>query len=133
MTLHKLLQHILLLLLVAGRLAHFLLALVVHHLLNHCARLAVQIAQLAVLGLNLGRVDLGRRGDDVRPPLHLVRLVEVDGQFFARRRRLEGPGAVVDYDGMGEGALFGIVGGPQEALPSYVSTRLVWLTWMMGS
>ena len=41
--LHELLQHVLLLLLVRGGQTHLLLALVVHHLLNQAARLAVQI------------------------------------------------------------------------------------------
>ena len=88
----KLAQHLHLLLLLTRRLPQLLLPLVVHHLLDHAPRLAVQIAQLAVLGRDLGRVDLRRRGDDVRPPLHLVDLVQVDGDFLARGRGLERPG-----------------------------------------
>lgn len=78
MLLLELRQRIQLLLLVARRLPHLLLALVKHHLLDHAARLAVQVAQLAVFGLDLGHVDLGRRRHDVLPPLHLVDLVKVD-------------------------------------------------------
>ena len=84
MLLHKLLQHILLLLLIARRLTHFLLTLIIHHLLDHCARRAVQVAEFAVLGLDLGRVDFGRRRHDVGPPFHLVDFFQVDGEFFAR-------------------------------------------------
>jgi hypothetical protein len=111
----ELLQDIRLLLLVAGRLALLLLPLIKHHLLDHAACLAVQVAQLAVLGLYLGGVDLGRGGDDVRPPLHLVYFVEVDGDFFVGADGGEGPGGVVDADGVREVALakvldFGYVG-----------------------
>ena len=42
----------------------------------------------------------------MRPPLHLVGLVEVDGELFSGRCGLERPGAVVGADGVGEGALF---------------------------
>ncbi|KAK5631590.1 hypothetical protein RRF57_007304 [Xylaria bambusicola] len=69
------LEDVSLLLVIRGREAHLLLALVVHHLLDHAARLAVEVGQLAVLGLDLGDVDLGGACDDVGPPLHLVRLV----------------------------------------------------------
>ena len=78
MRLHKLVQHLLLLLLVTRRQALLLLALIIHHLLDHAPRLAVQVAELAVLRLDLGHVDLGRRRHDVLPPLHLVDLVEVE-------------------------------------------------------
>lgn len=71
----ELLEYIQLLLLVARGLAGLLLALVEHHLLHHSSCFAVEVAELAVLGGDLAGVDLGRRGDDVRPPLHLVRLV----------------------------------------------------------
>lgn len=108
---HKLLEQILLLLLIAGGLVHLLLALVVHHLLDHAAGLAVKVAELAVLGLDLGRVDLGGRSHDVGPPFHLVGLVEVDAEFLTRGGGFEGPGAVVDEDGMGEGALKKVRGG----------------------
>lgn len=79
----ELLQDVELLLLVARGLACLLLPLVEHHLLDHAACLAVEIAQLAVLRLDLAGVDLGGRGDDVRPPLHLVDLVEVDLNVLA--------------------------------------------------
>lgn len=96
---HELLQHVLLLLLIAALATRLLLALVIHHLLDHTAGLAVQVAELAVLGRDLGRVDLGCGRHDVRPPFHLVAFVEVDAQFFlARGQGFEGPGAVVgDY------------------------------------
>ena len=53
----ELLEHIPLLLLVACRFAHLLLPLVEHHLLHHTARLAIQVAKFAILGLDLGSVD----------------------------------------------------------------------------
>ena len=88
----KLLQQVHLLLLIARRLAHLLLPLVPHHLLHHAAGIAVQVAQLAVLWCDFGGVDLGCRGDDVRPPFHLVDFVEVDVQLFAGGEGFEGPG-----------------------------------------
>lgn len=101
----ELLQDVQLLLLVARRLAHLLLALVEHHLLDHAAGLAVQIAEVAVLGLDLGGVDLGRGGHDVGPPLELVDLVQVDADLLAGGDRLEGPGGVIDADRVREVAL----------------------------
>lgn len=85
MLLLELLQQLELLLLVACRLASLLLPLVKHHLLDHAARLAVEVAQLAVLGLDLGGVDFGGVCDDVGPPFELVDFVEVDGDFFLGR------------------------------------------------
>ena len=80
----ELLQHLKLLRLIARWLPHLLLPLVIHHLLHHPPRLPVQIPQLAVLRLNLARVEeVGRIGRDGGPPLHLVGLVEVDGDFLA--------------------------------------------------
>lgn len=101
----KFLEHVQLLLLITRRLPSFLLSLIVHHLLHHAPRLTIQIAQLTVLGVDLGGVDLGGRGDDVRPPFHLVDFVEVDGELLAGRGGLERPGGFVDEDGMREGAL----------------------------
>jgi hypothetical protein len=74
----ELLENICLVLLIRAGQALLLLLLVEHHLLDHAAGLAVEIRQLGVIGLDLGNVDLRRRGDDVSPPLHLVHLVEVD-------------------------------------------------------
>lgn len=108
MLLLELLQQLQLLLLIARRLAHLLLPLIEHHLLDHPPRLAVQIAQVAVLRLDLARVDLGRAGDDVGPPLQLVRLVEVDLDILARGGGGERPRGVVDADGVGELALLAI-------------------------
>ena len=105
MLLLELLQDFGLLLLVAGRLALLLLPLVVHHLLHHAPRLSVEVAQLAVLGLDLGGIDLGRSGDNVGPPLKRVDLVEVDGDLRAGAGRGQRPGGVVDADGVGELAL----------------------------
>ena len=77
LTAHKLLQHILLLLLITRRLPHFLLPLIIHHLLDHAPRLPVQITQLAILRLDLGDVDFRRGCHDMCPPLHLVYFVEM--------------------------------------------------------
>lgn len=41
----------------------------------------------------------------MRPPLHLVDLVEVDGDFFAAGDGLERPGGFVEKNGVGEVAL----------------------------
>lgn len=101
----ELLQQLQLLLLVTRRLPHLLLPLVIHHLLHHRPRLAVQVAQLRVVWRNLGRVDLGRRCHHVRPPLHLVRLVEVNRQLLAVFAALERPRRLVDDDGVGKRAL----------------------------
>lgn len=115
-TLLELLQHVQLPLLLARRLPHLLLLLVVHHLLDHAPRLAVQIAQLAVLGRDLGRVEeAGRVGRDRGPPLLLVRLVEVDGDVLARGGGLERPGGFRGADLVGEGTLRGKEGGDVRA------------------
>lgn len=106
MALLELLQHVQLPLLLARRLTHLLLPLVIHHLLDHAPRLAVQVAQLAVLGLDLGRVQEVRGvGGDRGPPLLLVGLVEVDGDVLARGGGLERPGGFRGVDLVGEGAL----------------------------
>lgn len=106
MTLLELLQHLHLALLLARRLPHLLLPLIIHHLLDHAPRLAVQVPQLRVLGLDLGRVEeVGRVGRDGRPPLLLGRFVEVDGDFFAARGGLERPGGFGGEDFVGEGTL----------------------------
>jgi hypothetical protein len=76
-------KHVLLLLLVRAGQTHFLLLLVVHHLLDHGSGVTVEVAELAVLRSNLGGVDPGSVLDDVGPPFHLVDLVEVDGEFLA--------------------------------------------------
>jgi len=107
MLLHKLLQQLVLLTLVTRRLSLPLHLLVVHHLLHHPSRLAVQLRQLAVLWCDLGRVDLGRGGDDVGPPIRAGGFGEVDGDFFTGRCCFEGPGGLVDLDGVGEVALLG--------------------------
>lgn len=93
MTLLKLLQHLQLPLLLTRRLPHLLLPLIIHHLLHHPSRLAVQIPQLAVLGLDLRGVEEVRGvAGDGRPPLLLVGFVEVDGDVFAGGGGLERPG-----------------------------------------
>jgi hypothetical protein len=95
-----------LLLLITTRLSRLLLPLIVHHLLDHASRLAVQIAQLAVFGRDFADVDARRGGDDVLPPFHFVGFGELDAEFFgARGGGFEGPGGVVGEDGVGECAL----------------------------
>lgn len=101
----ELLQHLRLLLVIAARQSLLLLSLIIHHLLDHASRLAIQVTQLAVLRRDLGRIDCGRIRDDVRPPLLPVLLVEVHADFLAILRRLERPGTVVDAHGLGEVAL----------------------------
>lgn len=107
MTLLKLLQNIQLPLLLTRRLSHLLLPLIIHHLLDHTPRLAVQIPQLAVLRLDLGSVEEVRGvGGDGGPPLLLVGFVEVDGDVFARGGGLERPGGFGGVDLVGERTLW---------------------------
>jgi hypothetical protein len=98
----KFLEQIHLPLLVTRGLSALLLPLIVHHLLNHGARLAVQVAERRVLWRDLGHVDLGRGRYDVRPPFHLVDLVEVDGDFFTGAGGFKRPGGFVEADGVWE-------------------------------
>jgi hypothetical protein len=107
MLLHKLLQQLVLLTLVTRRLPLPLHLLVVHHLLHHPPCLAVQLRQLTVLWCDLSRVNLGCGGDDVGPPVRAGGFGEVDGDFFTGGCCFEGPGGLVDLDGVGEVALWG--------------------------
>jgi hypothetical protein len=106
MLLLELLKHFHLLLVIACWLAHLLLPLVVHHLLHHASRLAIQIAKFAILWCDLSSIDLGCRCDDMWPPLHLVDFVEVDIELLsASSDCLERPCGFIYEDGMWEGAL----------------------------
>ena len=73
-TADSLFHDVLFLLVIAGGQSHLLLPLVVHHLLDHAARLTVQVRELGGLRLHLARVDLRVRLDQPAPPLHLVHL-----------------------------------------------------------
>ena len=110
----ELAQHVCLARIVTRRPPQLLLPLIPHHLLDHAARLAVQVAQLAVLGRDFRCVDrVGRVGHDRRPPLHLVGFVEVEGDFFGGRGGGGGerPGGFVCVDSVREGTLgLGVVG-----------------------
>lgn len=107
MFLLKLLQNIPLLLLITRQPTHLLLPLIIHHLLDHRPRLAIQLTQRRILRRNLRNVDLRRTRHNMRPPLHLVHLVQVNRDFLAGRFgcRFEGPGAFVGDDGVGKFAL----------------------------
>lgn len=107
----KLLQHIHLLRLLARRLPHLLLPLIIHHLLHHSPRFPVQIPQFRILGRDFGGVEeVGRVGGDGGPPLLLVGFVEVDGDFFGGGGRgFERPGGFGGVDFVGEGALRSVV------------------------
>eukprot|EP00035_Acanthoeca_spectabilis_P040071 m.67181 g.67181 ORF g.67181 m.67181 type:complete len:365 (+) comp9851_c0_seq1:3382-4476(+) len=98
----ELLKHGKLVLLVRGRQPGLLLPLVVHHLLDHATGLAVQVAELGVLRLNLAGVHLLVRRHNVRPPLHLVDLFQLDHNLAAVR---EDPGALVREATLGEVAV----------------------------
>ena len=76
----RLFHHILFLLFFGCRQSHFLLALVVHHLLDETSRLSVQVGQLRRFGIDLFRVDLRIGHDQTTPPLHLVHLLQSDEQ-----------------------------------------------------
>lgn len=71
----KLLQNIRLLLIIARHPACLLLALIIHHLLNHAPRLTIEVAQLRVLRANLRYVDCWSASHDMRPPFHSVNFV----------------------------------------------------------
>ncbi len=79
---HELFEYVLLVLLVTGGLALPLHLLVVHHLLDHAARLAVELGQFRVLGHDLRRVDLGRRRHYVCPPVRPAGLGQVNRDLF---------------------------------------------------
>jgi hypothetical protein len=112
MLLLELPHNILLLLLITVRLPRLLLPLIIHHLLDHPACLAIQIAKLAVFRRYLADVDARGAGHDVLPPLHLVGLRELDAEFLgAGGESFEGPGRVVEEDGVGEGTLGILVSG----------------------
>lgn len=100
----ELLQKLHLLLLVAAGATHLLLSLVIHHLLDHGASLAIQVPQAGILRCDLGDIDLRGAGHDMRPPFHFVDLVEVDVNFLPGRGGggLEGPGGLIDADSVGE-------------------------------
>lgn len=106
MLLLELLQDIRLLLVIRRRQPLLLLALVVHHLLDHAPGLAVELAQLRVLGLDLGHVDFWGGRYHVRPPLKLVLLVQVDlDGLGAVGRGGQSPGRLFGADYVGEVAL----------------------------
>ena len=106
MLFHELRQHILLLLLITTGLPLALHLLIIHHLLDHAARLAVQLRQLRVLRLDFLHVDLGCGRDDVGPPRRARGFGERDDDFFAAvRKRGERPRRVIDVDWVREGAL----------------------------
>ena len=107
MLLLKLLQHLHFLLILTRWLPHLLLPLIIHHLLDHAPRLAIQVTQLAILRLDLAGIDRWGVGDDVRPPFHLVDFVEVQGDFFAGGSGFERPCGLVGFDFFWEIALKG--------------------------
>lgn len=74
----ELAQQILLLLIIASGQTSLLLSLIVHHFLDHASCLAVQVGEVGGLGGYFGDVDARSGGDDVSPPFHFVRFVEVD-------------------------------------------------------
>jgi hypothetical protein len=80
---HELLEHVLLFLLVTRGLALSLHLLIVHHLLDHSASIAIQIRQLGVLWCNLGSIDLRSAGDDVGPPIRVGSLRQRNDNVFA--------------------------------------------------
>mmetsp|Transcript_48404 Transcript_48404/g.148916 ORF Transcript_48404/g.148916 Transcript_48404/m.148916 type:complete len:237 (+) Transcript_48404:135-845(+) len=77
--LHEALEHVLLVLLVGGGQPGRLLPLIVHHLLDGLARLAVEVGELRVLRLHLLRVNLGVAHKEAVPPLHPVHLCQRQG------------------------------------------------------
>lgn len=78
----ELLQQVRFLLLVTSHATGLLLALIVHHLLDHGAGLPIQVTQARVLGCDFGNVDLGRSLHNMRPPFHLIHLIEVHIDFL---------------------------------------------------
>jgi len=84
---------------VTGQPVTDLLLVVKHHFLDHSSCFAIEIAEFAVLRLNLLRIDLGMVRKDVLPPLHFVHFLEVD---LNRRLVLQCPGTVLDLDVLAE-------------------------------
>ena len=76
------LQQIRFLLLVTSHATRLLLALIVHHFLDHGAGLTIQVTQARVLGCDFRDVDLRRSLHNMRPPFHLVHLIEVHIDFL---------------------------------------------------
>lgn len=100
----ELLQQVHLLLLITAESTGLFLSLVIHHLLDHGTSLAIQITQARILGHDLGDINLGCSSHDMRPPLHLVDLIEVNVDFLSGRggSSLQSPGRFIDTDSVGE-------------------------------
>mmetsp|Transcript_18850 Transcript_18850/g.48582 ORF Transcript_18850/g.48582 Transcript_18850/m.48582 type:complete len:235 (+) Transcript_18850:284-988(+) len=75
---HELLEHILLVLLLRCGQPHLFLPLVVHHLLDSLAGLAVEVGELRVFWLDLLRIDLRVTDKHTLPPLHVILLLQRD-------------------------------------------------------
>lgn len=56
--------------------------MIYHHLFDHAAGLAIEVAELGVLGDNLCGVDLGVTLDDGLPPLGALCFFKVDVNFL---------------------------------------------------
>lgn len=69
--------------------------IIYHHLFDHAAGLAIEVAELGVLGDDLCGVDLGVTLDDGLPPLSALCLFEVDGDLLLVLQR---PCRVVQLD-----------------------------------
>ena len=51
-----------------------------HHLLHHSASLSIQVAEFAVLRLDLGGIDFRMMRQYIFPPRHLVYFFQVNQQ-----------------------------------------------------
>ena len=85
---HVLFEHVLFLLFLWCGQTHFLLALVVHHLLDEPARLPVQIRQFRRFRIDLFGVDLRIGHDQSTPPLHLVHLFTLEDIELCRKSEI---------------------------------------------
>ena len=106
MRIHKGLKLVFLFQLVACGQAFLLLLLIKHHLFNNTASFVIQVAQLAILWLNLLGIDLLVTLKNAVPPVLTLLLGEVELQNFAVLTvSFDAPRRLLYLDGLVEFAL----------------------------
>jgi len=81
-----------------------------HHLGDHRARIIIELIELRVLGLDLGRVNLWVSDNDTAPPLHGIDLLQLDQECAI----VDAPEAIAWLDELVELALDDGLGGTLE-------------------
>ena len=103
---HELLQCLLLCHFVRSRETHLFLSLIEHHFLNNASSVAIQVRKLRVLRLNLASVDISIALNDSVPPCLLILLGEGElEEALARVVRLNAPKRVTLLHRLVEGAV----------------------------